>query len=206
MSKEIPVNPTSRFFRNLPDQGTDIDAVLMEKEASCVLVKTIEDLPLAQAELIVRCYFQGENLSQVGSRMGISASRASQLHRQALIRLRSNLRHVIGGLATVELDLEHTWLQEKYPDTATLDREAVKRDKAKQKDVESRLKKATQVASVEAKRKAAKDALRARQEAERLEWEAGADARRLRVEAMDLRIQKRKEAWAAKRAESRRQA
>ena len=205
MSKqEIPMNPTSRFFRDLPDQGADIDAVLMEKEASYILIKNIEELPTRHAELMVRYYFQGETLSQVGCRMGISESRASQMHTQALVRLRAKLRHVRGGMAAVELDLEQTWLQEKYPqDTAPIDWAAVKRDQAKQKVVDARLKEATQAALKKAKREAAKDALRARQEAERLEWEAGADARRRRAEEMAERIQKRKEAWAARRAASR---
>lgn len=57
------------------------------------LVEAIEDLPERERLMMGLHYEQEMNLKEIGEVLGVSESRVSQIHTQAVTRLRSRLRH-----------------------------------------------------------------------------------------------------------------
>lgn len=80
--------------------GPDPLALLLERERSAELAAAIELLPEKERAL-VPLYYGGElTMKEVGARLGVTESRVSQLHSQALLRLRRMLvPPAVGALA-----------------------------------------------------------------------------------------------------------
>lgn len=73
--------------------ATQLDplAILEEEGTRTALVAAIEVLPEREKLMMALYYEQDFNLREIGDVMGITESRACQLHSQAVARLRSNL-------------------------------------------------------------------------------------------------------------------
>jgi RNA polymerase sigma factor FliA len=66
--------------------------LLNDERFKTELVKAIENLPERERMLMGMIYEQDMNLREIGEVMGVSESRISQLHSQAVARLRSRLK------------------------------------------------------------------------------------------------------------------
>ncbi len=67
-------------------------AVLQDERFKAELMRAIENLPERERMLMGMIYEQEMNLREVGEVFGVSESRISQLHSQAVARLRSSLK------------------------------------------------------------------------------------------------------------------
>lgn len=78
------------FFERF-EFGEDVDPLdlLMDERFKAELVRAIENLPERERMLMGMIYEQEMNLREVGEVLGVSESRISQLHSQAVARLRS---------------------------------------------------------------------------------------------------------------------
>jgi RNA polymerase sigma factor for flagellar operon FliA len=65
---------------------------LAQEERRRDLARAFRDLPERERTILQLHYFEGRRLREIGSTLGVSESRVSQLHGQALTRLRSRLR------------------------------------------------------------------------------------------------------------------
>ncbi|HUV99724.1 MAG TPA: RNA polymerase sigma factor FliA [Gallionella sp.] len=65
--------------------------LLQNERFKSELVKAIESLPERERMMMGMIYEQGMNLREIGEVMGVSESRISQLHSQAVARLRSRM-------------------------------------------------------------------------------------------------------------------
>jgi RNA polymerase sigma factor for flagellar operon FliA len=74
--------------------GKDVDPLELLNDArfKAELVKAIDNLPDRERMLMGMIYEQEMNLREVGEVMGVSESRISQMHSQAVARLRSRLK------------------------------------------------------------------------------------------------------------------
>lgn len=71
-----------------PDSGYE---TLAWKQAQATLQSQVDALPEGERKVLAYHYFQGLNFSQVAALMGLSASRISQIHKQGIAQLRSQL-------------------------------------------------------------------------------------------------------------------
>lgn len=62
-----------------------------------VVTQAIEDLPERQRLVLSLYYYEDLNLKEIGRVLRVTESRVSQLHAQAVARLRAKLSYVIGG-------------------------------------------------------------------------------------------------------------
>lgn len=78
------------FFERF-EFGEDVDPLdlLLDERFKVELVRAIENLPERERMLMGMIYEQEMNLREVGEVLGVSESRISQLHSQAVARLRS---------------------------------------------------------------------------------------------------------------------
>lgn len=74
------------------DNSADPLHGLLDEKFRAALIKAIEALPEREKLLMSLYYEQELNLKEVGAVMGVSESRVSQLHTQAVARLRAFLR------------------------------------------------------------------------------------------------------------------
>jgi len=72
-----------------PEQGPE--AALEQKEMKKFLVEAINRLPDKEKEVIILYYYDDLTLKEIGSVLGVSESRISQLHTQAILRLKGYL-------------------------------------------------------------------------------------------------------------------
>jgi len=81
------------FFERF-ELGNDADPMdlLQDERFKAELVKAIESLPERERMLMGMIYEQEMNLREIGEVMGVSESRISQLHSQAVARLRSRMK------------------------------------------------------------------------------------------------------------------
>jgi RNA polymerase sigma factor for flagellar operon FliA len=81
------------FFERF-ELGNDVDPMdlLNDERFKAELVKAIDNLPERERMLMGMIYEQEMNLREIGEVMGVSESRISQLHSQAVARLRSRLK------------------------------------------------------------------------------------------------------------------
>lgn len=68
---------------------------LFKKEKRNILVKSIEELPTNEKMIVELYYYEKLKLNEIGEIMGLSESRISQLHTQAMIRLRTKIKDVV---------------------------------------------------------------------------------------------------------------
>lgn len=76
----------------LKDGGPDATHVLESTEIKSTLAQAVESLPPQERTVITLYYFEGLTLKEIKNVLEVSESRVSQIHAQAVIRLRSKLR------------------------------------------------------------------------------------------------------------------
>jgi RNA polymerase sigma factor for flagellar operon FliA len=76
----------------LKDSGPDPTHQVESAEVKTALAKAVEALPPQERTVISLYYFEGLTLKDIKSVLNVSESRVSQIHAQAVIRLRSKLK------------------------------------------------------------------------------------------------------------------
>jgi RNA polymerase sigma factor FliA len=76
----------------LRDSGPDATHLLESTEIKSTLAQAVESLPPQERTVITLYYFEGLTLKEIKNVLEVSESRVSQIHAQAVIRLRSKLR------------------------------------------------------------------------------------------------------------------
>lgn len=82
---EIPLADTLR------DEGGDVVGEIEQEEVRAELTSAIDDLPSQERRVIRLYYFEGKTLKDIKGVLGVSESRVSQIHAQAVIHLRRRL-------------------------------------------------------------------------------------------------------------------
>jgi RNA polymerase sigma factor for flagellar operon FliA len=85
---DIPLLDTLR------GDDSDIGSAFESGEIRTMLLEAVESLPAQERTVISLYYFQGQTLKDIKATLGVSESRVSQIHAQAVIHLRKNL-HVL---------------------------------------------------------------------------------------------------------------
>ncbi len=65
------------------------------KENKVILSRTIDELPEKEKLVLSLYYYEDLNLKEIGKVLGVSESRVSQLHTQAILKLKTRLRKVM---------------------------------------------------------------------------------------------------------------
>lgn len=95
---EIPLLDT------LKDHSTDITSTVEANEVKTALLRAVESLS-TQEQIVIRLYyFEGQTLKEIKATLGVSESRVSQIHAQAVIKLRQRLRELHDDLGYREND------------------------------------------------------------------------------------------------------
>ncbi|MBV9720124.1 MAG: FliA/WhiG family RNA polymerase sigma factor [Candidatus Eremiobacteraeota bacterium] len=76
----------------IEDTESDITREIERDELRRELVQEVEALAPQERTVIRRYYFKGETLKEIKADMGVSESRVSQIHAQAVMHLRQRLR------------------------------------------------------------------------------------------------------------------
>ncbi|MGA8575792.1 MAG: FliA/WhiG family RNA polymerase sigma factor [Candidatus Cybelea sp.] len=96
LSLEEPVrsgDDRDRFVGDtLPDIESDVERALERVESLRELVRAVEALSADERTVIRRYYFKAQTLRKIRDELGISESRVSQIHAQAVVRLRQYLQ------------------------------------------------------------------------------------------------------------------
>ena len=95
---EIPLVDT------LKDDEHDVTSEVEQREVRNSLVDAVESLPPQERTVIALYYFEGQTLKEIKSALGVSESRVSQIHAQAVIHLRQRLRELRDDLGYREGD------------------------------------------------------------------------------------------------------
>jgi RNA polymerase sigma factor for flagellar operon FliA len=85
-------NNDSFLDRHFVDEAGDPLNSLLESDFRQAVINAINALPEREKLLMGLYYEQELNLKEIGAVMGVSESRVSQLHTQAVTRLRASLR------------------------------------------------------------------------------------------------------------------
>jgi RNA polymerase sigma factor for flagellar operon FliA len=88
----------------LAGEGGDLGADVEQKEVREALVRAVESLSHQENTVIKLYYFEGQTLKDIKAVLGVSESRVSQIHAQAVIHLRQKLRVLRGDLGYREND------------------------------------------------------------------------------------------------------
>ena len=78
--------------RNVPAKGTDPAEILGDSGFRRALAEAIERLPERERFVMAMYYEQDMNLKEIGAVLGVTESRVSQLHSQAVARLRTQMK------------------------------------------------------------------------------------------------------------------
>lgn len=85
------------FLNFLSDNGKENPQnQMMAKQLIQVLGQAIETLPEKERLVITLYYYEELNLKEIGEIMSLTESRISQLHSQAVIRLKVKMKHMAG--------------------------------------------------------------------------------------------------------------
>lgn len=85
------------FLNFLSDNGTESPQnQMMAKQLLQVLGAAIESLPEKERLVVTLYYYEELNLKEIGEIMGLTESRISQLHSQAVIRLKVKMKNMAG--------------------------------------------------------------------------------------------------------------
>jgi RNA polymerase sigma factor FliA len=76
----------------LEDSESDVSGEIERGELRAELVRAVDSLPPQERTVIRRYYFNGETLKEIKAELGVSESRVSQIHAQAVGRLRTLMR------------------------------------------------------------------------------------------------------------------
>ena len=85
-------NDKGRLQKFVTDDAPDAFSVANLNELKIVLAKAIEQLPEKEKMVLSLYYFDELNMKETGKVLNITESRVSQIHSQAIIRLRNKLR------------------------------------------------------------------------------------------------------------------
>jgi RNA polymerase sigma factor FliA len=88
----------------LRDGGDDVGASVEQSELRARLTEAVFALPRAERTVVVQYYFEGRTLKQIKGELGVSESRVSPIHAQAVTRLRKLLREMRADLGYRESD------------------------------------------------------------------------------------------------------
>jgi RNA polymerase sigma factor for flagellar operon FliA len=104
----------------LKDGGPDPTLLLESTEMKGSLAKAVDSLPPQERTVISLYYFEGLTLKEIKSVLDVSESRVSQIHAQAVIRLRSKLKamHVEGTFREGDPNVKQKYVRKK-PQTAS---------------------------------------------------------------------------------------
>lgn len=80
----------------LPGGGLDPAEAVLQRERVELLADAVERLPQKERTVIALYYHEGITMREVGEVLDVTESRVSQLHSQALLRLRGFLREPFG--------------------------------------------------------------------------------------------------------------
>jgi RNA polymerase sigma factor for flagellar operon FliA len=88
-----------RLLKYLADDAADAFAVTNLNELKAAMARAIEQLPEKEKLVLSLYYFDELNMKETGKVLNITESRVSQIHSQAVIRLRNRLRRerIIGN-------------------------------------------------------------------------------------------------------------
>lgn len=78
--------------RHVADEGADPMAVLRDQRLRASLVEAIKALPEREQYIMGMYYEHDMNLKEIAAVLGVTESRVSQLHSQAIARLRTKMR------------------------------------------------------------------------------------------------------------------
>jgi RNA polymerase sigma factor for flagellar operon FliA len=92
------------------DDG-EVGASLEQREVRRLLLEALDDLNQQEKTVISLYYFEGQTLKDIKAVLNVSESRVSQIHAQAVIHLRNNLRVLRSDLGYRENDRT---LKQKY--------------------------------------------------------------------------------------------
>jgi RNA polymerase sigma factor FliA len=76
----------------LEDTESDVTSELERDELHAEIMRAVESLPPPERTVIRRYYFNGDTLKEIKAELGVSESRVSQIHAQAVTRLRQLLQ------------------------------------------------------------------------------------------------------------------
>lgn len=79
----------------IPDSGDEPVATVELAEMRQTLARSISGLPDRERQVLTLYYYEGLNLSEIGDILGVTESRACQIHTKAVTRLRHRLRDQI---------------------------------------------------------------------------------------------------------------
>ena len=71
------------------DVSAEVDSDLLVQDEKAALVKAIDSLPEREKILVSLYYYEGLTLKEAGQVLGVTESRASQMHSKAILRLRA---------------------------------------------------------------------------------------------------------------------
>jgi RNA polymerase sigma factor FliA len=95
---EIPLVDT------LKDEESDVTSEVEQHEVRAELVAAVDSLSAQERTVIRLYYFEGQTLKEIKGALGVSESRVSQIHAQAVIHLRQKLRALRADLGYREDD------------------------------------------------------------------------------------------------------
>ena len=112
---EIPLVDT------LKDEESDVTTEVEQREVRNELVAAVDSLSAQERTVIRLYYFEGQTLKEIKGALGVSESRVSQIHAQAVIHLRQKLRELRADLGYREDDptIKQKYLRKPPPEPDT---------------------------------------------------------------------------------------
>jgi len=109
---EIPLVDT------LKDEESDVTSEVEQHEVRAELVAAVDSLSTQERTVIRLYYFEGQTLKEIKGALGVSESRVSQIHAQAVIHLRQKLRALRTDLGYREDDpnVKQKYLRKPAPE------------------------------------------------------------------------------------------
>jgi RNA polymerase sigma factor FliA len=88
----------------LPGSDDEVTSSVERRELYQQLGEAVFALPRSERVVVIQYYFEGRTLKQIKDELGVSESRVSQIHAQAVVRLRKLLRELRSELGYREAD------------------------------------------------------------------------------------------------------
>jgi RNA polymerase sigma factor FliA len=88
----------------LPGTDDEVTSSVERRELYKQLGEAVFALPRTERVVVIQYYFEGRTLKQIKDELGVSESRVSQIHAQAVVRLRKLLRELRSELGYREAD------------------------------------------------------------------------------------------------------
>ncbi len=88
----------------LHDSDDEVTSSVEQREMHEQLGEAIFALPRSERIVVIQYYFEGRTLKQIKDELGVSESRVSQIHAQAVVRLRKLLRELRADLGYRDAD------------------------------------------------------------------------------------------------------